>query len=208
MPTDSPTTGATAQEAYLNAVAGGAEVNNESRALFHKLGLWGIANSISQNHGLSAAVVQKQFGAGGVGGVDPAQIQKLMDTVPFGGSVNITNIGTQPSEAPSPTNARPSPTAPVAAEPLVNNVRPPTAPAPATPAAPAQSNLGNYVATGLIAALAGAAGVGIPAYMMSGGTAPPVKQPGINGELELEIPFNIERTKTKSTNSSSSSSGS
>lgn len=189
MATANTTTGAAAQEAYLNAIAGGAEVSNESRALFHKLGLWGLANSINQHHGLTAAVVQKQLG----GGADPAQLQKLLNTVPFGGSVSITNIGTQPSESPYSTIARPSPDTPETAEP-VGVIRQPAAPSPATPAPPARSNLGSYIATGLLAALAGAAGVGIPAYLLSGGTKPPASHPGINGEIELEIPLNIDRT--------------
>jgi hypothetical protein len=196
----------TAQEQLLQAVAGGAEVNNESRKLLHKLGLWGVANSINQNHGLSAALVQKQFGAGGV---SPDQISKLMDTVPFGGTVSITNIGTQPSEAPS----QPSSPAPPPPGAVGDGIRfPPTQPAPITQRptdsvapTPASSSFSKLLATGLLAGLAGAAGVGIPAaFLMNRPAQKP--NPGINGELELEIPFNVKRRSEHRTTTDTSKS--
>lgn len=195
----------TAQEQLLQAVAGGAEVNNESRKLLHKLGLWGVANSINQNHGLSAALVQKQFGAGGV---SPEQISKLMDTVPFGGSVNITNIGSPPSEAlQQPTSPAPPPPG---ADGDGIRFPPPTQPTPITQrptdgaaSAPASSGFSKLLATGLLAGLAGAAGVGIPtAFLMNRPAQKP--NPTINGELELEIPFNVKRRSEQRTTTDSS----
>lgn len=198
----------TAQEQLLQAVAGGAEVNNESRKLLHKLGLWGTANSINQNHGLTAALVQKQFGAGGV---SPEQISKLMDTVPFGGVVSITNIGTQPSEAPQQPSS-PAPPPPGAVDDGIRFPPQPIQPTPITQRptdsvapAPASSSFSKLLATGLLAGLAGAAGVGIPAaFLMNRPAAKP--NPGINGELELEIPFNVKRRSEQRTTTDSSKS--
>jgi hypothetical protein len=175
------------------------EVNAESKAVFQKLALWGQANAIKQNHGLTAAAVQRQLGGGG--GV--ADVKQLMDLVPFGGSVNITNIGAQPSEPA--INPTPTPTPP---GPVVEPVRPPVQISnPGTSSPTTQpASLARQVAPYLLTALAGGAAVGIPAYLLSGNT-PPAKNPAINGELELEIPFNVERKSTKRTSTGTSSSG-
>jgi hypothetical protein len=174
------------------------EIRAESLRVFHKLGLWGQANAIKQNHGLTAAIVQKQLGGG-----DTSQVGALMDLVPFGGSVNITNIGTQPSEAGQPYPQSPSPPG------TVEPVRPPvqiSSPTSGEPATPATQPNSTFKTAGiaLAAALVGGSLVGIPAYLLSGGTPAPAKNPAINGELELEIPFNVERRSKRTTSTDTS----
>ena len=200
-----------------------AELTEANRDLYQKLNLWSMANVFNQNHGLNSLAVQRQFGStaappssppgndatpgGGVTapvpGVDPNSIKKLMDTIPFGGSVSVNYFGLQPQafqpvtpEMASPPQTQPEPPQP-AETPQV---------ATATAATPKPGLLSRVAPAGL----AGLAGAGLTAAALWAGSGDDVPAPSAtttqqsaNAPLHADLTIEIPLKKLKSSTSTS-----
>lgn len=218
-----------------SSLARTAETMDASRQMFHKIGNWGTANVLKLNQDVNRVTAMRLGGAGGgMEGMTPADLAGLMESIPFGSTVNVTNIGNGANAAQDPTGTSPTPVNPASGGPAPVSVnvpgtsptrRPAAQPTPEqdppavqpvrqpipvppeqAPKAPAYLNgTTKTIAIALVSALAAGGVMGMLLGRGPTPATPPNTPRVIDGIMEVEIPIDVNRRSDTSDTTDSQS---